>query len=198
MMHIFCVEKSMKGGALLNVREAIVNRRSIRKFKEDPIPDELLFEILETARWSPSPGNSQPWRFIIIKDRLTLRKIVAYAKYGVHLIDAPMAIAVVATPIEAFAWYNEIEENRYAGAVASTTLMLAAWERGVGTCWVSVDRKKVGEILGLPARHEVVSIIPIGFPEKIEPHRENDRNPAYLMIYSEKFGERFPRIDQKK
>lgn len=181
----------------MNVKEAITNRRSVRKFQSTPVPDEVLFDILDTARWSPSPGNSQPWRFIVIKDKETLRKIVAHAKYGAHLISAPMAIAVIATPMEAFSWYNEIEENKYAGAVVAATLMLAAWERGVGTCWVSIERKKVAEILELPARHEVVSVIPIGYPEKIEPHNDNDRNPAYIMIYAEKFGERFPRIDKK-
>lgn len=180
----------------MNVKEAILTRRSVRKFKDEPIPDSLLAEILDTARWSPSPGNSQPWRFIVIKDKETLKKLVNHAKYGGHLVYAPMAVAIVATPIEAFHWYNEIEEHKYAGAVLAANVMLAAWEKGVGTCWVSCDRKKAAEILDLPQRHELVTIMPIGYPESVESHKDNDRNPAYIMIYAEKFGERFPRIDK--
>lgn len=182
----------------MDVKEAIMTRRTAREFKDEPIPDELLLEILETAKWSPSPVNSQPWNFIIIRDKETLEKLAKYAKYGAQLLKAPMAVAVVVTHIEGFHWYNELEENKYAGAVLATNLMLAAWEKGVGTGWVSIERDKVNDILGVPADHTVITVMPIGYPVSTEPHKEDERKPIEWLVFSEKFGERFPRIDEKR
>jgi nitroreductase len=182
----------------MDVKEAIKNRRTIRDFKDEIIPDDTLLDLLETARWSPSPVNSQPWKFIIIRNKETLKKLKIYAKYGGHLLDAPMAIAVVVTHIEGFHWYNEIQENRYAGAVVATNLMLAAWERGIGTGWVSIERDKVNEILQIPEGNTVITIMPIGYPVDIEPHSEGDRKPLEWMVFAEQYGERFPRIDSEK
>lgn len=182
----------------MDVREAIKTCRTVREFREELVPDEVLVEILETTKWAPSPVNSQPWRFIIIRDKRTLKKLREFAKYGKHLLDAPMAIAVVVTYIEGFHWYNEIEENKYAGAVVATHLMLAAWEKGVGTGWVSIERDKVNDILEVPEGHTVVAIIPIGYPIEVELYKEDDRKPLEWLVFSEKFGERFPRIDSRK
>ncbi|KYK32885.1 MAG: hypothetical protein AYK19_14740 [Theionarchaea archaeon DG-70-1] len=182
----------------MNVKEAILTRRTAREFTDERVPDDVLLDILETAKWAPSPVNSQPWRFIIIKDKETLKKLREYAKYGKHLLDAPMAVAVVVTHIEGFHWYNELEENKYAGAVVTANLMLAAWEKGVGTGWVSIERDKVNDILGVPADHTVITVMPIGYPVKTEPHKEDERKPVEWMIFSEKFGERFPRLDAGK
>jgi nitroreductase len=182
----------------MDIKEAIMTRRTAREFKDEPIPDGLLLEILETTKWSPSPVNSQPWRFIIIRDKKTLKKLAEHAKYGAQLLKAPMAVAVVVTHIEGFHWYNELEENRYAGAVAAANLMLAAWGKGVGTGWVSIERDNVNEILGVPSDHTVVTVMPIGYPVNTEPHTEEDRKPLEWMVFSEKFGERFPRIDEEK
>ncbi len=182
----------------MDVKEAITARRTVRKFKDEPVPDEVLLEILETAKWAPSPVNSQPWRFIIIKDGQTLKKLREHAKYGAHLMDAPVAIAVVVTHIEGFHWYNEIEENKYAGAVVASYIMLAAWEKGVAAGWVSIERDKVNAILNVPADHTVVTVMPIGYATDVEPHKKDDRKPIEWMVFSERFGERFPRIDKAK
>lgn len=180
----------------MDVKKAIKSRRTVRAFKDKPIPDDVLVDILETARWSPSPVNSQPWRFIVIKNTETLKELVSYAKYGSHLAEAPLAVAVVATPLESHHWYNEIEENKYAGAVVASNIMLAAWEKGIGTGWVSLERSKVHSILDVPENHTVVALLTMGYPEHKEPHTDKDRKPIYSMIFTEKFGERFPRIDK--
>lgn len=183
----------------MDVKEAIKTRRTVRKFKDEPVPDEVLLDILETAKWAPSPVNSQPWQFIIIRDKETLKKLREHAKYGAHLLDAPMAVAVVVSHIEGFHWYNEIQENKYAGAVVATHIMLSAWENGVGTGWVSIERDKVNEILGVPSDHTVITVMPIGFSaEAVEPPKEDDRKPIEWIVFSEKFGERFPRIDEAR
>jgi len=182
----------------MDVKEAIMSRRTVREFKDKIVPDDVLLEILETAKWSPSPVNSQPWKFIVIRNKDTLAQLKTHAKYGGHLLNAPMAIAVVVTHIEGFHWYNEIQENKYAGAVVAATIMLAAWEKSIGTGWVSIERDKVNKILDIPEGNTVVTVMPIGYPVEIEPHKDDDRKPLDWMVYAETYGERFPRIDSEK
>ncbi|MCZ7362722.1 MAG: nitroreductase family protein, partial [Candidatus Methanoperedens sp.] len=117
----------------MNVIEAIRNRCSVRLFKPDIIPDDVIRTILEAARWAPSPFNTQPWEFIIIKEKETLKSISKYARYSGYLADAPMAIAVIVPPISPkFSWIEGIGEPRFAAAMAVENMMLAAWEKGVG------------------------------------------------------------------
>ncbi len=174
----------------MNVLEAIRSRCSVRKFKPEMIPDEALQKILEAARWAPSPFNTQPWEFIIIKDKETLKAISKYARYAGYLADAPMAIAVVVTPIDVkFSWTVRLGEPKFAASKAVMNMLLAAWELGIGTCTVSIDRDKVGEILNVPKTHFVLSIIPIGYPETMpQKHEDSFRKKLEDMVFYEKYG----------
>lgn len=174
----------------MEVFEAIRNRRAIRQFKPDVIPDDVLQKILEAARWAPSPFNTQPWEFIIIKDKETLKSISKNARYSGYLENAPMAIAVVVPPVNGkFVWIEGIGETKYAAAMAIQNMMLAAWDLGIGTCWVSIEREKVGEILKVPRTHFVLTVIPIGYPEIHPPkHDESSRKKLGDMIFHEKHG----------
>ena len=103
----------------MNVLEAIRNRCVVRQFKPDIIPDDVLFKILEAARWAPSPFNTQPWEFIIIKDKETLKSISKFARYSGYLESVPMAIAVVVPHIDGkFSWIESIGEPKFAAAMA--------------------------------------------------------------------------------
>ncbi|VVB92167.1 Coenzyme F420:L-glutamate ligase [uncultured archaeon] len=175
----------------MEVLEAIRYRCSVREFKPDIIPDEVLRKILEAARWAPSPFNTQPWEFIIIKDKATLKSISRLARYSGYLEFAPMAIAVVVPPVNSkFSWIESIGEPRFAAAMAVQNMMLAAWDAGIGTCWVSIEREKAREILKVPDTHFILTVIPIGYPAT-EPmkHDENSRKKLSDMISYETFGE---------
>lgn len=173
----------------MDVFEAIRSRCSIRQFRPEIIPDEDIRRILEAARWAPSPFNTQPWEFIIIKDKETLKAISKYARYSGYLADAPMAIAVVVPPLDnKFSWVESIGEPRFAAATAVQNIMLAAWELGIGTCWVSIERDKVREILKVPEKYFILTVIPIGYPEATPPKRdENFRKELEDMIFYEKY-----------
>lgn len=174
----------------MNVLEAIRSRCAVRQFKSDSIPDEVLFKILEAARWAPSPFNTQPWEFIIIKNKETLKSISRFARYSGYLESVPLAIAVVVPHIDGkFSWIESLGEHKFAAAMAVQNIMLAAWELGIGTCWVSIEREKVGEILKVPNTHFVLTIIPIGYPDK-EPqeHDENSRKKLKDLIFYEIHG----------
>lgn len=174
------------------VLEIIRNRCSVRQFKPEIIPDDILQKILEAARWAPSPFNTQPWEFIIIKNKETLEAISKYARYSGYLVDVPMAIAVVVPPVNIkFSWVEGIGETRFAAAMAVQNMMLAAWELGMGTCWVSIERDEVGKILGVPRTHFVLTVMPVGYPETVpKEHEEKLRKKIEDAISYEKYGKK--------
>ncbi len=176
----------------MEVFEAIRNRCSVRQFKPEIIPDEMLAKILDAARWTPSPFNTQPWEFIIIRDKGTLRVISKLARYSGYLEDAPMAIAVVVAPLNnKFSWVESIGEPRFAAAMAVQNMMLAAWELGIGTCWVSIERDRVREILRVPDTHYVLTVIPIGYPAVVPlKHEDNYRKNLNEMTFYGMYGEK--------
>jgi len=176
----------------MDVLEAIRNRCAVRQFKSDLVPDDILKKILEAARWAPSPFNTQPWEFIIIKDKETLKAISKYARYAGYLEAAPMAIAVVVAPVSGkFSWLENIGETKFAAAMAVQNMMLAAWALGIGTCWVSIEREKVGEILKVPKTHTVLAVVPIGYPEAPPPrHDESFRKKLVDMVFYETHGKK--------
>ncbi|UJS17177.1 MAG: nitroreductase family protein [Candidatus Jettenia sp.] len=105
----------------MDVREAIHKRRSIRKFKSDPVPDEYIVQILESARLAPSGSNTQPWRFILVKDAETRKKLQAASYNQRHVGQAPVIIACCAD-IKAFGEFPErIDELIAAGALPAKT-----------------------------------------------------------------------------
>lgn len=174
----------------MEVSEAIRKRCSVRQFRNEIIPDDTLKKILEAARWAPSPFNTQPWEFIIIKDKKMLSDISKFARYSGYLSDAPMAIAVVVPPVNSkFSWVQSIGETRFAAAMAVQNMMLSAWEMGIGTCWVSIERDKVAEILNVPGTHFVLTVMPLGYPEMIPPeHEDKLRKKIENSISYEKYG----------
>ncbi|HEY9206633.1 MAG TPA: nitroreductase family protein [Candidatus Methanoperedens sp.] len=176
----------------MDIFNTIRNRRSVRQFKSEHIPEESLRKILDAARWAPSPFNTQPWEFIIIKNKDTLKSISRVARYSGYLESAPMAIAVVVPPInKKFSWIESIGEPGFAAAMAVQNMMLAAWDMGIGTCWVSIERDKVREILKVPDTHFVLTVIPIGYPEKTPSERDEIFRKDYGdMIFFEKYGKK--------
>ncbi|OHB99550.1 MAG: hypothetical protein A3G70_07205 [Planctomycetes bacterium RIFCSPLOWO2_12_FULL_39_13] len=105
----------------MNVKDAISKRRSIRRFKPDPVPDELILQLLESARLAPSGSNTQPWRFIVVKDAETRQKLQSASYNQRHIGQAPVIIACCAD-IKAFGEFPErVEELIAAGALPEKT-----------------------------------------------------------------------------
>ncbi|MGQ3684759.1 MAG: nitroreductase family protein [Candidatus Loosdrechtia sp.] len=105
----------------MDVREAIRKRRSIRKFKPDPVSDELLVQLLESARLAPSGSNTQPWRFIVVKDAETRLKLQSASYNQRHVGQAPVVI-VCCADIKAFSEFPErIDELIAVGALPAKT-----------------------------------------------------------------------------
>ncbi|MGQ9468279.1 MAG: nitroreductase family protein [Nitrososphaerales archaeon] len=166
----------------MDVLEAIKTRRSIRRYRKDPIQEGLIFKILEAGRWAPSAGNSQPWHFILIKDEQIKRSVAEATTYGKFLAEAPIGIAVVISPE---ASTHPVED----GAIATQNMLLAAHALGLGACWIgsygSVYEEKVKEILNIPKEKRLLSIISIGFPAE-SPRKT--RKELREILFIDKYG----------
>lgn len=165
--------------------EVIRTRRSIRSYKPDPIPEEVLMRIMDAARIAPSGSNRQPWKFIVVKDEELRKRLAAACHNQTFIAEAPVIIVACG--------YN-IHWNRggYMGdlsmlidvSIAFTHLILAARAEGLGTCWIGAfDNEEVKKILGVPEDVNVVAITPLGYP-KDEEFREPGSRKALSEIIS--------------
>ncbi len=168
----------------MDVFESVVKRLEVKSYLDKPVPMNIVREILEAGRLSPSAMNLQPWRFIVVKDKETLKKIGALSPSGPYIADAAFAIAIVAEPESR--WY-QIDTAR-----AAQNMMLVAWNRGVGSRWVgSIKRDEVKKLLAIPAEMHLVTVLPFGYPKK--PRRGTKKNRKLLseIAHLERYGQIF-------
>ena len=149
------------------VLKAIKNRRSSLRFKKTPIDDQKINAILEAGRWAPSWTNTQPWRFIVIKDEAIKEKmsLAALTFFSLSIKDAPICIAVCVNPSEDP--FHFVED----GTTATQNMALAAQSLGLGTSWIGVfslsneknsTERKLKKILKIPEKWRLISILPLG------------------------------------
>ena len=176
----------MRKTAFLDLAE---KRRSVRAYKPDDVPEELLQTVLEAGRLAPSACNKQPWRFIVVRSE-TVRRALGAAYAREWFWKAPLVIAVCILPKEA--WTRSHDGKNYAmadGALAMDHLQLAAAELGLGTCWIAAfDPATAREILGLPDGVEIVGMTPLGFPDVETNPRVRSRRPLGETVMKERWG----------
>jgi nitroreductase len=167
----------------MDVLTCIQSRPAVRSFRLEPISEDIIKKILHAGRLAHSQRNRQPWRFIVIQNRDTLKQIGALASTGPYIAEAPLAIALA---IEG-AKNPSIDATR-----AAECLMLAAWSEGVGSCWVGgIDRPKVKALLGIPEEAELVTVIPFGYPTDEEKGKKKVRKRLGKVAFRERYGESY-------
>jgi nitroreductase len=150
--------------------EAILSRRSIRRYTPDPVPEEVIQELLAAAMSAPSASNEQPWQFVVIDDRHLLDEIPKFHPYAGMLKQAPLAIAVCGDlKLEMMSGYW-IQDC----SAATENLLLAAHAKGLGAVWLGVHPREervnaVRELLGLPEQVRPLCLISIGYPAEQKP-----------------------------
>lgn len=159
----------------MDVITAIRQRRSIRTFKPDPLPAELITDVLEAARWSPSWANTQCWEVILISDEDMKRRIAEAVPPG-----NPARAALVQAPVLVVACARMGKAGYYKGTAATDkgdwfmfdvalfmhSLTLAAHARGLGSVHVGLfDASAVAAMLDVPAGISVVELLPLGYPD---------------------------------
>lgn len=144
----------------MDVFEAIANRRSIRTYRNEPVPAESLNKVLEAARIAPSASNRQEHKFIIVTDEAARKALVPACNNQGFVGDAGAVIAACSTN----------PERRFAAvdvAIAIDHMTLTAHALGLGTCWIGAfSEEKVKEVLGIPEDVKVICLLPIGVPAK--------------------------------
>lgn len=171
----------------MNVFEAIKKRRSVRAYKDTPVPKEKILKIIEAARLAPSAGNRQPWRFIVVT-RKDLRERLMEASFGQKFVgEAPVVIAAIGLRPE---HKMECDVPSYAVdlAIAVDHMTLVACEEGLGTCWIGAFRQdEVRKILRVPSKYKVVALLTLGYPaDKPSP---KVRKPLEEIVCWEEFEE---------
>jgi len=147
----------------MNVSEAILGRRSIRKYDSRPIEEEKLKKVMEAARLAPSAGNSQQWKFIVVTDPKTKEQVMEAAGGQKFVNEAPAVI--VACGLNPNIMTCGQPRHTVDVSIAMSFVMLEAYEQGLGTCWLGrFDEARLKEILHIPDNVSVVMVTPLGYP----------------------------------
>jgi nitroreductase len=172
------------------VLEEMRHVRQIRQYHPDPVPDDVVNELLEVARWSGSSRNTQPWHFIVITDKDLLAKVSAVRASINWVSGAPLAIAIVLDG------RNPINETFDEGRVTER-LMIAARLLGLGsgTAWFgdASQQAEAKAALGIPDEKIARSVVAIGYPVTSKDHRPNPaqggRHPLSEIVSHNRYGE---------
>ena len=158
----------------MNVLEAIRERRSVRRFTEDPVSQVDLTKVLEAAQWAPSWVNVQPWKIIIVKDaskkEALAESLLPKNPAAKGMIQAPVLLVLVGERNKSGLYGDSFSTDKgdwymFDLGIAAQNIALAAHSLGLGTVHVgALDHKKAGEILEVPEGFEVVEILPLGHP----------------------------------
>jgi nitroreductase len=173
----------------MDVLEAIKGRRSIRAFKSQNIPEEIVEKLVEAARWAPSAGNIQPWEFVVVRKPETKRKLAEAALGQTFIEEAPVVIVVCANENRSMQGYGMRGKTLYCiqdAAAATQNILLTAYSLGLGACWVGAFKEEEAkEILKVPSGVRPLAIIPIGYPDEAPTPRS--RRPISQITHHESF-----------
>jgi nitroreductase len=168
----------------MEVFDAIRTLLAVRSFQEKPVPEEIIRRIVEAGQLTGSSMNRQPWHFVVVTWRETLRQIGALAESGPYTAQAALAVVVLA---EHSSPYGLSDTSR-----AIQSMMLAAWAEGVGSNWVGFyGLDALRPLLGIPDSLDVVAVVPFGYPAKAIGAGKKKRKPLKEVAHSERFGSPF-------
>ena len=171
------------------VLSLLKGRRSIRRYRPDPVPDEMIEQLLEAGRWAPSASNRQPWQFIVVRDEAILKQVAQHAAYyfirWAHVEEAPLLIVLCGDARNRI--YRQFLHEDV--GLAGSQIMLQAHALGLGTCWIGgLDRKAIADVLKVPEHIEIVGLLTVGFPaEDPEPPA---RKPLAEIVHYDVYGNR--------
>ena len=170
----------------MEVYECIRTRRTVRNFKPDAIPEAVVNKILRAGRWAPSSSNTQPWQFVVIRNRETLKTLGGIAAQGTFIADAPLAIVICMKD----AFRPDLDAGR-----ALQQMELVAWSEGMGTCFVGFreaeQARQVKELLNIPDDVDMITILPFGYREEGFKGQGTPRKPMSEIVHNERYGEAY-------
>ena len=158
------------------IMEIITSRRSIRRYRQEDVADSALHDILEAVRWSPSWANTQCWEIVVVRDGQVKEQLQAVLSpknpASLAVLNAPVALAICGVN-NVSGFYKGESSTRFGDwklydlGLATQNVLLAAASHGLGTVVVGAfDHNEAGKILGLPDNVDVVTLIPLGYPDQ--------------------------------
>lgn len=170
-----------------SLMDLIEKRKSIRSYKPQEVEEEKLDYILHAFRKAPSAKNIQPWKLIVVKNKSTIKDLSIACNNQSFLMEAPVLIVACAKEEEAYGVMGGyLNSYPIDIALALEHLILAATEKGLGTCWIGAFKEKlVKDILSVPDSIRVVALTPIGYPAKEGGNR--GRKPLSEIVSYEKY-----------
>ena len=167
----------------MEVFDAVRTVLAVRNYRDDPVPRDTVRRIVEAGRLTASSMNGQPWHFIVVENRDTIRELGRLASTGPYVAQAPVAVVVA------------IEETRFAVSDASRaiqSMILTAWSEGLGSNWVGFHGlTEVKSLLGIPEILDVLAIIPFGYPAQPAGRGKKERKALSKVAHRERFGQPF-------
>ena len=158
----------------MELSEAIEQRRSVRSYRKDAVPEGMVKSILRAGHLAPSAGNLQGRDFIIVTDDAVKQKLCEAALNQRFIVEAPVCIVVCANMDRSRQKYRQKGEL-YAiqdASISVMNMMLQAVDLGLGTCWVGAfDDRRVIDIFKLPMGVFPIALLPIGYPDEEPPAR---------------------------
>ncbi|MCS7124270.1 MAG: nitroreductase family protein [Candidatus Bathyarchaeota archaeon] len=176
----------------MDLFEVIEKRRSIRKFKPDPIPPDDLKKILEAGRLAPSGGNRQPWKFIVVRNAETKKALAITANNQMFIADADTVIVALGDPKALsmkppYTLSATRVPHKQDPMIAVEHMVLAATALGYGTCWIGAFKEEdVKKILNIPEDLTVVALLPVGVPAENPPPKP--RKTFSEIFFQESYG----------
>lgn len=165
----------------MDVYEAVRTVLAVRSYADRPVPREVVDRIVEAGRLTGSSMNGQPWHFVVVANRDTLRRMGELARSGPYIAQAAFAVAVA------------IEESPYSvsdGSRAIQSMILTAWAEGVASNWVGfLGPDTIKPLLGIPSEMHLLGIIPFGYPIQAAGQGKKKRKPLAQVVHSERFGQ---------
>jgi len=164
----------------MSLIDAVLSRRSVRRYEPKEIPKDVLDKILEAGRQAPSAANKQPWHFIVLTDS-EIKKELSKGLFNRFIKDAPVTIVGCA--------HKDLIAGKW--SIVSTTIALqnmvvAAWAIGVGSCWIGdFNEEKAKRLLSIPENWNIIALVSFGYPaEKPQPRK---KKPVKEIVGFNKF-----------
>jgi nitroreductase len=168
----------------MDVFEAVRTIVAVRSYRDQPVPEDVVRKIVEAGHLSASSVNLQPWHFVVVESRETLRQLGSILRTGPYTAQA--ALAIVAA-VEKESTYGVSDVSR-----AVQNMMLTAWDEGVGSNWVGFGgMTEVAPVVGIPDTYDVLAVLPFGYPEKPARQGKKKRKPLAEIASREQFGQPF-------
>jgi nitroreductase len=163
--------------------EAVRTVLAVRQFKETPIPEPVVRQIVEAGHLTASSMNGQPWHFIVVQNKETLHRLGRLAPTGPYITQAPLAILVA------------MESSPYAVSDASRaiqSMILTAWSLGIGSNWVGFHNlQDINPLLGIPEEISILAILPFGYAAQAVGKGQKKRKPLGEIAHRSRWSDAF-------